>query len=210
MQLTCPECGARYAIDGALIPPEGRRVQCSTCDHVWHADAAATAAVGPDEAEAAPAAETSEEEPAATPPSLSDDVRAILRAEAERDAKLRRERGPIETQPDLAVPPANAPARRPARRSGGALPDPEEINATLRAASDRAADLNPRRSEGRGGFALGVLLGLGLVVLAAAAYIGAPRIAGAVPAAAPTLDVYVAAVDSLRETLGHWLGGAPG
>lgn len=35
MRLTCPECGAQYEIDAALIPPEGRDVQCSNCSHTW-------------------------------------------------------------------------------------------------------------------------------------------------------------------------------
>ena len=35
MRLTCPNCGARYEVDDALIPPEGRDVQCSDCATTW-------------------------------------------------------------------------------------------------------------------------------------------------------------------------------
>ncbi len=35
MRLTCPNCGARYEVDDALIPPEGRDVQCSDCFTIW-------------------------------------------------------------------------------------------------------------------------------------------------------------------------------
>lgn len=35
MRLTCPNCGARYEVDDALIPPEGRDVQCSDCFTTW-------------------------------------------------------------------------------------------------------------------------------------------------------------------------------
>jgi predicted Zn finger-like uncharacterized protein len=35
MRLTCPNCGARYEVDDALIPPEGRDVQCSDCVTTW-------------------------------------------------------------------------------------------------------------------------------------------------------------------------------
>jgi predicted Zn finger-like uncharacterized protein len=35
MRLTCPNCGARYEVDDAMIPPEGRDVQCSDCSTTW-------------------------------------------------------------------------------------------------------------------------------------------------------------------------------
>ncbi len=35
MRLTCPNCGARYEVDDALIPEEGRDVQCSDCFTTW-------------------------------------------------------------------------------------------------------------------------------------------------------------------------------
>ena len=35
MHLICPSCGAEYDMDDSVIPPEGRRVRCSNCAHVW-------------------------------------------------------------------------------------------------------------------------------------------------------------------------------
>lgn len=35
MILTCPDCHTRFAIDAALLAPDGRRVKCSKCAHVW-------------------------------------------------------------------------------------------------------------------------------------------------------------------------------
>lgn len=36
MRLICPQCGAEYDIDAQLIPPTGRKVECSSCGHGWH------------------------------------------------------------------------------------------------------------------------------------------------------------------------------
>jgi predicted Zn finger-like uncharacterized protein len=35
MQVTCSNCGARYAVDPAAIGPAGRTVQCARCSHRW-------------------------------------------------------------------------------------------------------------------------------------------------------------------------------
>jgi predicted Zn finger-like uncharacterized protein len=35
MQVTCPQCGARYAVDPVSIGPSGRTVQCARCSHRW-------------------------------------------------------------------------------------------------------------------------------------------------------------------------------
>lgn len=35
MRLTCPNCGAQYQVADGAIPPAGRDVQCSNCNHVW-------------------------------------------------------------------------------------------------------------------------------------------------------------------------------
>lgn len=35
MQVTCSNCGARYAVDPAAIGPAGRTVQCVRCSHRW-------------------------------------------------------------------------------------------------------------------------------------------------------------------------------
>jgi predicted Zn finger-like uncharacterized protein len=35
MILTCPECSTRYQTDAALFTPDGRKVRCAKCGHVW-------------------------------------------------------------------------------------------------------------------------------------------------------------------------------
>ena len=35
MQVTCSNCGARYAVDPVAIGPTGRTVQCVRCNHRW-------------------------------------------------------------------------------------------------------------------------------------------------------------------------------
>jgi predicted Zn finger-like uncharacterized protein len=35
MILGCPECSTRFAIDAQALRPDGRRVKCGKCEHVW-------------------------------------------------------------------------------------------------------------------------------------------------------------------------------
>lgn len=35
MRLTCPNCGVQYEIPDDVIPPEGRKVECSGCGNTW-------------------------------------------------------------------------------------------------------------------------------------------------------------------------------
>jgi predicted Zn finger-like uncharacterized protein len=36
MRLICPKCNAQYEVDAAVIPEDGRDVQCSNCGHTWY------------------------------------------------------------------------------------------------------------------------------------------------------------------------------
>jgi predicted Zn finger-like uncharacterized protein len=36
MIVTCPACSTRYSMDPLSLGPEGRRVRCAKCKHVWH------------------------------------------------------------------------------------------------------------------------------------------------------------------------------
>ena len=90
------------------------------------------------------------------------------------------------------------------------LPDIEEINSTLRSASERreletaqARAAEAEVEETRGGFGRGFRWAVLLVVVLAALYILAPTITTAVPATAPVLDPYVATINGLRV----WLDG---
>ena len=35
MIITCPSCKKKFNVDINLIPPEGRNLQCGSCDRVW-------------------------------------------------------------------------------------------------------------------------------------------------------------------------------
>lgn len=174
MRLICPNCDAQYEVDAALIPAEGRDVQCSACGHVWF-QSPDLADGGEDEAEFAPPPgpafggepeETPEPEPedpqVLRRHSLDDSMLAVLREEAEREARARAaeaERAAprsLEMQPELGLdeapprlrirpraqepgePPEAAPAPPPPPVRGARrelLPDIEAINSTLDASS---------------------------------------------------------------------------
>ncbi len=144
---------------------------------------------------------------------VDDSVLAILREEAEREARARQAEAarPLETQPDLGIDQAMPVAAKVpdvvaedpalvARRTR--LPDVEEINSTLRpsdvAAEDIAPEAIPTAADGRSSFRSGFLLVLTVAILGSAIYASADAIAEAVPALAGPLQGYVAFVDSLR------------
>lgn len=180
----------------------------------------------PSEPETAAQAATETEPKTATEPALADagaqgeaaygvddSVLAILREEAEREAKARRaEARSLESQPDLgidAAPPvkaaamsSEADAKPSARRD--LLPDVEEINSTLRPSepasdADGAAEgaagmpLPPRRS-----FRSGFLTVMTIAILGAAVYVAAPTLSSAIPALAGPLEYFVTFVDGFR------------
>ncbi|MDO5643186.1 MAG: zinc-ribbon domain-containing protein, partial [Paracoccus sp. (in: a-proteobacteria)] len=135
MRLICPECNALYDIDEAMIPVEGREVECSACGHVWlQLREAGEAAPEP---EPAPAPEAprglsgdlraaARDDQAAAPElgeapvlqrPLPDDVLSILREETARELGARRasRTGPeAEAVPAPAAPEAgDEPAQTP-------------------------------------------------------------------------------------------------
>ncbi|MFD0388840.1 MJ0042-type zinc finger domain-containing protein [Tistrella bauzanensis] len=38
MILTCPACSTRYTLDPQSLGPDGRKVRCTQCGHVWQQD----------------------------------------------------------------------------------------------------------------------------------------------------------------------------
>ncbi|NVK45118.1 MAG: zinc-ribbon domain-containing protein [Rhodobacteraceae bacterium] len=184
-----------------------------------------------------------EPEVAAQPGSaLKDSVRDILRAEVEFDQSMRHSEGEtLETQPDLGL---EEPAQDAAKKSlrdrmarlrgldpsdpgiiaGGVaaasgkrrdlLPDIEEINSTLSAASERDEDgtvpdedtrrTRAERSGFRSVFLALVLTAVVLVVL----YLLAPMIASKVPALAGVMESYIILANGFRGWLDQLLAGA--
>ncbi|WP_431298011.1 zinc-ribbon domain-containing protein [Tabrizicola sp. BL-A-41-H6] len=256
MRLVCPNCDAKYEVPDDAIPQSGRDVQCANCNHAWFqmkpgtepasarkASVSAeplteTHATAAEVSIAAPTVAPAEAEDLAEPtPSaglagkgyaVDESVLAILREEAEREAKARSiESRPIETQTDLgldtAIPAAVATAAvapvvdrvvhsdpgeegtRPSARRD-LLPDVEEINSTLRP-SERPVDPDaeiealPDLTAGRNSFRSGFLIIMGLAIIALVAYLAAPQLAQQVPSLQGPLTAYVNFVDTLRSYL---------
>lgn len=100
MRLTCPNCDAQYEVDAAVIPAEGRDVQCSSCGHTWFQlpEGAEPMAAAPPRKAAAEAATE-----AATEADFDDELLAGQEPEAS-----------LASPPPAAPPtPRPTPARRP-------------------------------------------------------------------------------------------------
>lgn len=140
MRLICPNCDAQYEVPDEVMPADGRDVQCSNCGQTWfqhHPDNA------PDEDGATSVdvdAPTPDEENSPPPPpetpkpeperkQLDPAVADILRqeAEAEQEARRKRQAETLESQPDLGLD------------NGDANDTAEADNRTTREAQERMA-----------------------------------------------------------------------
>ena len=179
MRLICPNCDAQYEVPDEVMPTSGRDVQCSNCGQTWFQhhpdhmpeddpDAGEDARPTPDEDIAPPPPQMPPAKPAPERKQLDPSVADILRqeAEAEQEARRRRQADALESQPDLGLEGADTPSQevrtkqaeaRMARLRGedsrpvseakttaaaigsrrDLLPDIEEINSSLRTGSER-------------------------------------------------------------------------
>jgi predicted Zn finger-like uncharacterized protein len=253
MRLTCPNCRAQYEVADSAIPARGRDVQCSSCGHAWFerppevsdpepvpAAAPAARVTTPSTDTAAPAPKPVEPkaetpaEPALSPApkrAIDPAVAEILRAEAAREARERRQEAEtglqsqeefsfdqaLATRSDAAPvaedtdTPGAATARRTEVPRRDLLPDIEEINSSLRAKSVLRAgaadamteeELEERARRGRG-FRLGFSSILLVALFALLLYSYADVIVRTVPALGGPMEAYVEQVNALR----LWLDG---
>ncbi len=181
MRLICPNCDAQYEVPDTVMPVEGRDVQCSNCGQTWFQHHPDHAPASEDDSKLDVDAPAPDEEisppplPVAAPAEpvrkqLDPAVADILRqeAEAEHEARRKRQSEPLESQPDLGLDSndsddaedrrARQAQERMARMRGepqpvsdatataaaissrrDLLPDIEEINSTLRTGKNRDA-----------------------------------------------------------------------
>ncbi len=203
-------------------PPEAEpepEAQMTAEEAPPHGPAAATA---PEHGTGTEEAQQADERPPRRNPAASPEVIAILREEAEREARVRR-RGRtagLEVQSDLGLaaappprpePPGEDVSPPPAPRGRNRLPAIDEIDpASLRpaprrsssgatgAATASAAALSSDGARQRGRYRAGFLLSAAIATAVALVYAQAGEIAVALPEAGPALDAYVAGVDALR------------
>lgn len=235
MRLICPNCEAEYEVPDAVIPAEGRDVQCSDCGQTWfqhHPDNDPTAVETPDEAAQEDAPDV---RPAPPPPGLKrtqrkveDSVQEILREEAQRETAAReREADNLESQPDLGLEEddfekRNRDARNRLARLRGdkeqvdasgsrrdLLPDIEEINSSLRSTNDRR-DKSLQMSD------IdpkdldrrgGFWSGFTMIVVLMAVAIGVYLFAPQIAKAFPQADPWLSTYVSKADTVRVWLNG---
>ena len=138
MRLICPNCEAEYEVDDAAIPDTGRDVQCSNCGHAWFQlppeielaleqedelfglSGAPDPLLDDDEDDLPPPpAAAASPEAEAPKRSIDENLMAILREEAEREAAARKaEAAPIETQTEMGL---DAPAAAAAAAAAAAV-----------------------------------------------------------------------------------------
>lgn len=106
MRLICPNCGAQYEVDAAMIPAEGRDVQCSNCVTTWFQPGTQDADIG---ATSPPAQDVRTETPPPPPEfrtprrrETSEEALEIIRQEAAREARMRQAEA-LETQEEMPL-----------------------------------------------------------------------------------------------------------
>lgn len=223
MRLNCPNCAAAYEVASELIPPRGTHVQCTACHTRWFArdglqapgqeeqiirrlearrsgpravpEQASAQAVNVDkdfvwESQADPEPPA----PAAAAPATASDPGA--QTDAPDDPRAPAFPAGTVGDPTVPAPPAVA-ANNPA---GPTLEPAPSAAASSEAAPAPAAPIEPARGKGNR-FGLGLLCALAPCAVAAGIYLGADRLAEAVPGVAPLIDGYARAIDSARDRI---------
>ncbi|MBS0538628.1 MAG: zinc-ribbon domain-containing protein [Proteobacteria bacterium] len=131
MQVTCPNCGARYAVDPLAIGPVGRIVQCARCAHRWLQTVAAATAAAREAVEAAMNSPlTAPKGPAAAEPAAPGPAAGPSSSFASVTPPSLGVPKPVDPAPDLVIRPprerSSLPVPVPPRRAG-ALPMPVAV-----------------------------------------------------------------------------------
>lgn len=182
MRLICPECDARYEVDAALIPAQGREVECANCGHRWHQPGEAPAPILLGDPQIAPEVDRPAPVTAPRPSAAALD---ILREEAARELAQRAAARARVADTGTAAPEHvvgelvedhEIPQPLP-------LPDPKALAAslhwTLPEAPAAAPAPPPPPAPTASGYNAGFGLALGLAAALCGAYVAAPHLADA-------------------------------
>lgn len=148
MQIVCPNCGARYLAPDDQIGPNGRRVRCARCSHVWRSDPPPP----PEPGDSAPE----------TPP----DVNAPFGDDSPPDSPPAPDGEAVAT-PDETDPPSHAEGES-ATDGDGAPERPLRVDPLPRNRLPAPQTAQPQR-RGSGGWVLFVVV---VLLLAVAFYLG--------------------------------------
>ena len=154
MRLICPNCGAQYDVEDAVIPESGRNVQCSNCLHTWFKSGAGGSAASARQPSAASSGSAAAEPaPGQAPEPISDPQAADASGLESLDA------GTMAPEPPAQEPENRSSASRAAPRVPRRLPEPDEYDddgdnapggpplAPARLAVARARALDPAVAE---------------------------------------------------------------
>ena len=164
MILTCPACATQYTVKDGAIPAGGRKVRCASCKHSWHQDG---------EGEAPASEEALPETAIAPPPPESADVERPLSEVPETEAAEAMFAG--EPQPEVEEQPEAEEQRHDHAHAAGLddyAPPAEALEAPMEPSDEGFAAIPAMHhddDEPRRGRALGWIVGLVLLVIAAAA-----------------------------------------
>ena len=165
MILTCPACATQYTVKDGAIPPEGRKVRCASCKHSWHqpGDEMVPAEEGlPETGIAPPPPEPSESEP----PQVEVPEREAAEGSIAGEPQPTSYSYPETVSEDVPSSDEHAAGLDPYAPPAEALEAPIEQSDESFAAIPAIRD---EYDEPRRGRALGWIVGLILLVVAAAA-----------------------------------------
>ena len=224
MDVTCPACGAGYRVPDGLIGPQGRRVSCSSCGHLWHARD-----TSPGRGErreqlseinrmiAVVQAEGLKARAAAGGPASVPDGHEGAPASVDVPSKPEpSEPAEVATtaEPEVSIPAAESAAPEnaaPENAAPEAMQDPVSSGARAQAPAADTSQKAPSRGgepvPGAGAFLAGFLVAAVLTSVLIAIYLLREQIVVWLPASEPAVTAYAATVDQARAAIAAWIAG---